>query len=167
MLHREAHAAHDQHSRPPRRAPSRPAREQAGLTAGGQPGPGWTLVLRRQPIRIVDGQPQGGYADVYELICCYCDDDPDLDYRHVSPDLQRIRGPYPIAAGIAAYGKHAEYHRRQATQPREPSAAPEEPVRWRGKGAAPEGVSAIVTSTGHACRRPSDRADIRLPGRGR
>jgi len=45
---------------------------------GGQPGSGWTLVLRRQPIRIVDGQPQGGYADVYELICCYCGDDPDL-----------------------------------------------------------------------------------------
>jgi hypothetical protein len=90
---------------------------------GGQPGPGWTLVLRRQPIRIADGQPQGGYADVYELICCYCGGDPDLDYRHVSPELQRIRGPYPIAAGIAAYGRHAGHHRRQATQPRESPAA--------------------------------------------
>ena len=69
------------------------------------------------------GQPQGGYADVYELICCYCGGDPDLDYRHVSAELQRICGPYPIAAGIAAYGRHAEQHRRQATQPRESPAA--------------------------------------------
>jgi hypothetical protein len=89
------------------------APEGAGAMTGGQPGPGWTLVLRRRPARIVDGRPQGGYTDVYELICCYCDDDPDLDYQHVSPELRRIRGPYPIAAGIAAYGEHAEHHRRQ------------------------------------------------------
>lgn len=24
---------------------------------------GWTLVLRRQPARIVEGEPQGGYPD--------------------------------------------------------------------------------------------------------
>jgi len=123
MPHREAHAGHDLHSRRPRRAVSRPSRAQAGLSADGQLGPGWTLVLRRQPIRIVDGEPQGGYADVYELICCYCHDDPDLDYRHVSPELQGIRGPYPIVAGIAAYEKHAEYHRQKASQPRESPAA--------------------------------------------
>jgi len=73
-------------------------------------GPGWTVVLRRQPARLVDGQPQGGYTDVYELICCDCGDDPDLDYRHVSPGFQRIRGPYPFAEGIAAYGKHVKHH---------------------------------------------------------
>ncbi len=92
------------------------------MMTGVQPGPGWTLVLRRQPARIVDGQPQGGYADLYELICCYCGDDPGLDYCHVSPELQRIRGPYPFAAGIAAYGEHAGHH-RQATGPRESPAA--------------------------------------------
>jgi hypothetical protein len=120
MPRREAQAQDDRHGRLQRRV-SLPA--TAGGITGGQPGPGWTLVLRRQPIRIADGQPQGGYADVYELICCYCGDDPDLDYRHVSPELQRIRGPYPIAAGIAAYGRHAGQHRRQAAHPRESPAA--------------------------------------------
>jgi len=116
MPRHEARARNGRHGHLERRVPLPAA---AGGTTGVQPGPGWTLVLRRQPVRIVDGQPQGGYADVYELICCYCGDDPDLDYRHVSPELQRIRGPYPIVAGIAAYGRHAEHHRRQATQPRE------------------------------------------------
>ena len=55
---------------------------------------GWTLVLGRQPVRLVAGHPEGGYTDAYELICCDCGDDPDLDYRDVSLELQRIRGPY-------------------------------------------------------------------------
>lgn len=71
-----------------------------------QPALGWTVVLRRQPVRIVEGQPEGGYTDVFELICCQHGDHPDLDYRDISPELQRIRGPYPIAAGIAAYDEH-------------------------------------------------------------
>ena len=29
--------------------------------------------------------------------------DPGLDYCEVSPELRRVRGPYPIANGIAAY----------------------------------------------------------------
>jgi hypothetical protein len=98
---------------------------------GVQLGPGWTLVLRRQPVRIAGGQPHGGSPGLYELICCYCGDDPDLDYRHVSAELQRIRGPYPIAAGIAAYRRHAGHH-RQATGPRESPAA-EELVSLPGK----------------------------------
>jgi len=28
---------------------------------------------------MVDGQPQGGYTDVFELICCDRGDDPGLD----------------------------------------------------------------------------------------
>ncbi len=71
-----------------------------------EPAPGWTLVLRRQPVRLVEGRPEGGYTDAYELICCECGDNPDLDYREVSPDLQRIRGPYEFAAGIVAYVQH-------------------------------------------------------------
>lgn len=76
----------------------------------GESGHGWTLVLRRRPVRIVDGRPEGGYTDDFEIICCDCGDDPDLDYREVSHELQRIRGPYPAAAGITAYVKHARRH---------------------------------------------------------
>jgi hypothetical protein len=73
------------------------------------------VVLRRQPARIVEGTVQGGYTDVYELVCWEYGDHPDLDYREVSPELQQIRGRYPFAAGIAAYEKHvSRYHRRQA-----------------------------------------------------
>jgi hypothetical protein len=87
-------------------------------------GPGWTVVLRRQPARLVDGQPQGGYNDVYELICCDCGDDPDLDYHHVSRGFQRIRGPYPFAEGIAAYGSHVRHH-----QPRTAGVGESSPAR--------------------------------------
>ena len=83
----------------------------------------WTLALRRRPARIVDGQPEGGYTDAYELICCDCGDDPDLDYREVSPELRRIRGPYLIAAGVAAYGRHVLH--RHAVQSTVQSKSPE------------------------------------------
>jgi hypothetical protein len=85
------------------------------VAAFGQPGFDWTVVLRRQPGRIVEGQPEGGYTDLFEIICCDCGDRPDLDYRQVSPELQRIRGPYPVAAGVAAYEGHIVLHQsRQA-----------------------------------------------------
>ena len=71
-----------------------------------QPGNGWTVVLRRRPVRIVEGRPEGGYTEDYEIVCCDCGDDPDLNYCEVSPALQRIRGPYPVAAGITAYVLH-------------------------------------------------------------
>ena len=35
----------------------------------GQPGHGSGVVLRRQPVRIVDGHVEGGYTDMYELLC--------------------------------------------------------------------------------------------------
>ncbi len=80
------------------------------MTTHRPPGQDWTLVLRRQPARVVGGRSEGGYTDAYELICCDCGDDPDLDYQQVSPELQRIRGPYPIAAGVEAYEQHAPRH---------------------------------------------------------
>jgi hypothetical protein len=52
---------------------------------------------------MVEGRAEGGYTDVFELICCDCGDDPGLDYREISPGLQRVRGPYPVADGIRAY----------------------------------------------------------------
>ena len=72
----------------------------------GEPGHGGTAVLRSQPILIADGRGERGYTGVFELICCECGDNPDLDYSQVSPRLQQIRGPYTIATGLAAYEQH-------------------------------------------------------------
>lgn len=84
------------------------------MTACDQPGHDWTVILRRRPARMVEGQPQGGYTDVFKVICCYRGDHPYLDYREVSPELQQIRGPHPIAPGIAAgHGRRrASWHPR-------------------------------------------------------
>jgi hypothetical protein len=72
----------------------------------GQPGHGRTASLRRQPDRIVDGRMEGGHTGAFELICPQCGDHPYLDYSEISPRLQRIRGPYTLNAGVAAYEKH-------------------------------------------------------------
>ena len=74
------------------------------------PAHGWTVVLRRRPARMVKGRPEGGWTEEYEIVCCYCGDDPDLDYREVSPALQQIRGPHPLPAGVTAYVRHARRH---------------------------------------------------------
>ena len=79
-----------------------------------QRGDGWTVVLRRQPARMLEGRPEGGYTDLYEIGCCDRGDHPDLDYSQVSPVLQRVRGPYPIADGITAHVMHAGLHRQPA-----------------------------------------------------
>jgi hypothetical protein len=87
-------------------------RYEADAQAPDEPPLGWTVVLRRQPVHLVEGRPQGGYTDLYELVCCDCGDDPELDYRDVSAALQLIRGPYTVSAGISAYGRHvARQHR--------------------------------------------------------
>lgn len=86
-----------------------------------QPALGWTVVLRRQPVRIVAGQAEGGYTDVFELVCSDCGDHPDLDYRDIPPRLQWIRGPYPLAAGVAAYDRHLKLgHEQQVPGRRAP-----------------------------------------------
>ena len=79
-----------------------------------RPGDGWTAVLRRQPARMVEGRPEGGYTDLFEIICCDCGDHPYLDYSEVPPELRRIRGPYPMADGISAYVEHLERHHQSA-----------------------------------------------------
>jgi hypothetical protein len=86
--------------------------KEAGMAARDQREDGWTVVLRRQPARMVEGRAEGGYTEVFELICCDCGDDPGLDYREVTPRLQLVRGPYPIAAGIAAYEQHRSWHQQ-------------------------------------------------------
>ena len=79
-----------------------------------QPGDGWTVVLRRQAARIVEGRPAGGYTDAYEVVCCDCGDHPDLHYSEVSPALRRVRGPYLIADGITAYVMHLRLYHQPA-----------------------------------------------------
>lgn len=78
----------------------------ATFPPAGQSGHGCTAILRSQPARLVDGRAEGGYTGAFEIICCDCGDNPSLDYFHVSPRLQKIRGPYTIAAGLDAYEKH-------------------------------------------------------------
>jgi hypothetical protein len=73
----------------------------------GQPGHGdGDVYLRRQPVRIVDGRGEGGYTDMYELICLSCGDHRDLDYSEISPRLQWLRGPYILEAGLAVFHRH-------------------------------------------------------------
>jgi hypothetical protein len=62
--------------------------------------------LRRQPVRIVEGRIEGGYTSVVEIVCSDCGDNPHLDYCEISPRLQRLRGPYPLHEGLAAYEAH-------------------------------------------------------------
>jgi hypothetical protein len=62
--------------------------------------------LRRQPAHIVAGRIEGGYTGAFEVICCDCGDDPELDYAASSPRLQRLRGPYPLLEGFTAYQAH-------------------------------------------------------------
>ena len=84
------------------------------MATGDRPGVRWMTVLRRQPARVVDGRPEGGYTDMFEIICCDCGDHPDLDYSEVSHELQQIRWPYPTADGISANVEHVGLHRQPA-----------------------------------------------------
>jgi hypothetical protein len=76
------------------------------LPLPGQPGHGRKASLRRQPARIVEGRMEGGYTSAFELICPSCGDHPYLDYSVVPPQLQRLRGPRTLQAGLAAYDEH-------------------------------------------------------------
>jgi 4-carboxymuconolactone decarboxylase len=103
----------DPAARPSARAmPEAPSAGMEGKHSmtGDQPENDWTVVLRRRPTRIVAGRPVGGYTDVFEIICSYCGDNPYRDYREVPPKLRRIRGPYWIEAGVAAYQQHLRVH---------------------------------------------------------
>jgi len=71
----------------------------------GQPGHTSTAMIRSQRIRSTEGE--WSYTSALELICYDCGDDPDLDYRSVSPLLRRIRGPYPtLDRARAALERH-------------------------------------------------------------
>jgi len=67
--------------------------------------------FRRQPVRIVEGSSEGGYTSVFQVICCDCGDNPYLDYSEIPARFQRLRGPYTLHEGLAAYQQHlAEYY---------------------------------------------------------
>jgi hypothetical protein len=71
----------------------------------GQPGHGRTTSLRRQSVWMAD-ERQARYTGAYEVICRDCGDHPYLGYSEIPPRLQRIRGPYTLEAGVAAYAEH-------------------------------------------------------------
>ena len=73
---------------------------------------GDTARLWRQPVHMVEGRAEGGYRDLFELICPSCGDHPYLDYSEVSPRLQRLRGPRTLTAGLAAYEDHLAQNAR-------------------------------------------------------
>jgi hypothetical protein len=54
----------------------------------------------------VGGRVEGGYTDVFELICPDGGDHLDLDYSQVSWRLQFLRGSHMLEAGLAAYHIH-------------------------------------------------------------
>src|SRR5262249_19458980 len=78
-------------ARPPASGPA--IAREAGMATGDRPRARWTAVLRRQPARVAGGRPEGGYTDMFEIICRDCGDDPSLDYLEVPPRLQLVRGP--------------------------------------------------------------------------
>ena len=56
---------------------------------------------------MIDGQVDGRYTGLYEVICPVCGDDPNLGNDQVPPDLQRLGGPSEsLAGGLAAFDGH-------------------------------------------------------------
>ena len=70
----------------------------------------WDVLLRRRPSGPGGVIAGDGWTDEFEIVCRECGDDPNLDYRQAPPELKRIRGPYPMAAGVAAFERHARQH---------------------------------------------------------
>jgi hypothetical protein len=77
----------------------------------------WTLGLRRQPASDADGGRGDDDTVEYELICRDCGDDPQLGYGEVPAELQQIRGPYRVKAGIEAFLEHDQSHEPAAGEP--------------------------------------------------
>jgi DNA-binding CsgD family transcriptional regulator len=73
--------------------------------------PDWMIGLRRRPAGLSVNHPDGG-ADMFEIICRMCGDDPALDYRQVSAELRQIRGCYPLRIGLVPFFQHQEFHDR-------------------------------------------------------
>ena len=61
------------------------------VTVRDQPRDGWTVVLRRQPAQVADGQAEGACTNAFEIICCSAVTVPGLSPPGVPPKLQLIR----------------------------------------------------------------------------
>ena len=93
------------------RTPARPANEKwrpVPMTDH-EHKPDWSVTLRRQPGTFSTSQAEGD-TSMFEIICRECGDDPALDHREISAELQQIRGPYTLSDGIAAFTRHNEVH---------------------------------------------------------
>ena len=73
--------------------------------------PDWMIGLRRRPAGLSVNHQDGG-ADMFEIVCRMCGDDPALDYRQVSAELRQIRGCYPLRIGLVLFFQHQEFHDR-------------------------------------------------------
>lgn len=67
-------------------------------------------MVSRRPVRMADDQAEGDYTDEFEIACCDCRNDPDLNYCEVSPELRWICGPYPMVPGVTEYVRHAKQY---------------------------------------------------------
>lgn len=76
------------------------------IPPAGHLGHGVWASLRRQPIQMVRGRAEGGYTGRFEVICPDCGDHPRMEYGEVIPRLQKLRGPYSLKDGLAAYERH-------------------------------------------------------------
>lgn len=99
----------------------------AHVVPPGQLGHGMMAVLRRQRVRPVQGGGEGGYTELFELICCDCGDHLYLDYSEVPARLQWLRGPRTMRAALAAYDRHLGLTTWPG--PRQMGAAPQEASR--------------------------------------
>jgi anti-anti-sigma factor len=93
------------------RTPARPANERrrpVPMTDHEQE-PDWPVTLRRQPGSLNTGHAEGD-TSMFEIICRGCGNDPTLDHREVSAELQQLRGRYTLSTGMAAFTRHNEVH---------------------------------------------------------
>ncbi len=110
----------------------------------GEPGHGGNqATLRLRPALIINGVPVDGWTSQWEIICPACGDDRDLDFRTVSPFLQKVRGPYPTEAeGMAALNRHRglpappPVRARPAQSPAQSPAQPSVPTAAGAQGSA-------------------------------
>jgi len=89
-----------------------------------QPGDGWTVVRRRQPARMVEGRPEGGYTDAFEIICCDCGDRPGMDLQ------QGLTRASADPRALPASGGHSRISRARPAAPEPAGDSPVSPPGW-------------------------------------